>query len=306
MKELTEAKAAVAERKALAEKIYEEKLNALKEDPVFEEAYRTLARLKFEIARREVYGLDKSEQEKELSEKERFVKRFFSENGMGNGEGPDYFCKKCNDTGYVDGKRCECLEKLRVEIALRNMPSLKEVPASLASINFKFYGERGGIYRKYAAFLQKKFMEGDIRFCTVLGASGTGKTYLATTAAREALEKGRSVSVIKSVKLNKVFLNYHCAPLERKEGIWAEVADPDFLLVDDLGVEALLNNVTVQYLYELITERADKKTLFTTNLDLKNLEDKYGQRIFSRLADKRLGAMILMEGKDYRINGETD
>lgn len=301
MKELTEAKAAVAARKALAEKIYEEKLNALKEDPVFEEAYRNLARLKFEIARREVYGLERSDLEKEMAEKESFVKRFFSENGMGTGEGPEYFCKKCNDTGYVDGKKCDCLEKLRVEIALRNTPSLKEVPSSLASIDFDFYGKRRDTYKKYAAFLQKKFAEGGIRFCTVLGASGTGKTYLATTAAREALEKGLSVAVIKSVTLNKIFLNYHCAPLERKEGIWAAVADPDLLVVDDLGVESLLNNVTVQYLYELITERAEKKTLFTTNLDLKQLEDKYGQRIFSRLADKRLGAMILMEGEDYRL-----
>lgn len=305
MNELTEAKALLAERKALAERTYEEKLNELKKDPVFDEAYRRLARLKFEIARREVYGLEKSDLEKEKEEAEKTVEKYFAEKGA-KADGADYFCKKCNDTGYVGGKRCSCLEKLRVETALKNNPSLSSVPACLENIDFDFYGKKGDLYKKYAAFLHKKVVDGEIRYCTILGASGTGKTYLAATAAREALEKGRSASVVKSVVLNKIFLNYHCAPLEKKEEIWAKITAPDFLLVDDLGVEALLNNVTVQYLYELITERADKKTLFTTNLDLKNLEDKYGQRIFSRLADKRLGAMILLEGKDYRIIDETN
>lgn len=301
MNELTEAKAVLAERKALAEKIYEEKLNALKENPVFDGAYRRLARLKFEIARREVYGLEKADLEKEKEEAETTVKAFFAENGMGDGERADYFCKKCNDTGYVGGKRCDCLERTRVEIVLKKNPSLAAVPASLEEINFDFYGEKQNLYKKYAAFLHKKVVEGEIGFCTVMGASGTGKTFLSTVAAREALEKGKSVAFVKSVALNKIFLNYHCAPLEKKEGIRAKVADPDFLVIDDLGTESLLNNVTTQYLYELITERADKKTVITTNFDPKKLEDKYGQRIFSRLADKRLGAMILLEGEDYRL-----
>ena len=180
-------------------------------------------------------------------------------------------------------------------------PNLSSRPDRLKDIDFKFYKSGATTYAKYAKLINNNFVKGEINFCTLIGASGTGKTYLAETALKETLYLGATISELNAIKLNRVFLEYHCAFLENKGDIWDELVTPDVLLIDDLGVESLLNNVTVPYLYELLTERADKKTIITTNFDLRKLEEKYGQRIMSRLSDKRKSLVINIGGEDYRI-----
>ena len=83
--------------------------------------------------------------------------------------------------------------------------------------------------------------------------------------------------------------------------MWDELSQPDLLYIDDLGVEPILNNVTVTYLYALLVDRMDKKTIITTNLDVMKMEERYGERILSRLLDKRKGAMMTFEGEDLRF-----
>ena len=64
----------------------------------------------------------------------------------------------------------------------------------------------------------------------------------------------------------------------------------------------MLNNVTKEYLYLVISERMlkSKSTLISTNLDAKNILERYGERIFSRLFDKTKSLLLRIEGHDLR------
>lgn len=301
MNDIIKAKKIIAARRAAAEKAQEKLLSELLTDPIFTDLYQKRSYLSFELARREVYGLPTDDIKPEFDNIDRELREFLNSRGIESFEEPQYTCKKCSDTGRADGKRCECLERARIDVNLAENPVLKNLPDDLRSVDFTFYGEKKAEYEKYAKFLNNNFLRGSLNFCTLIGAAGTGKTYLAEVTTKAALNDGASVAVINAVKMNRKFLEFHCAPLERKAEVWRELTEPDVLLIDDIGVEATLNNVTIQYFYELITERYDKKTLLTANLDLRGLELKYGQRIFSRLADKRKSAIICISGEDYRI-----
>jgi len=76
------------------------------------------------------------------------------------------------------------------------------------------------------------------------------------------------------------------------------------LLIDDLGTEPILKNVTKEYLYNLINIRQinNRATMISTNLSLDNILNRYDERIFSRLANKSLSTTIQLLSRDKRIN----
>ncbi len=301
MQDLRREELLLEKRRKAAEREYEKKLADLKKDEKFADAYLRVSYLKFELAKRRVFGMEIDENsEKEFVDLSRFVSEKLQSAGINSDDTPSYSCKKCSDTGFADGTQCECLERARIEINLGDYRNLQSTPTA-DNIDFKFYGAEEENYRKRAQFIKKNFMDGSLNYCTVLGAPGTGKTFLANSFMKQALLSGKSIKIINSVRLNREFLEYHCAPLEQKNDLWEEICGYDFLLIDDLGVESQIKNVTAQYLYELLTERADKKTIITSNISINQLEDLYGQRIFSRLSDKLRGAVFTVTGSDYRI-----
>ena len=78
--------------------------------------------LKFEIAKCEVKGEDAKnliDEFKNLEKnKENLLKTLKISPKMLK---PNYFCKVCNDTGFINGKECECKNKIRSEILLKNV-----------------------------------------------------------------------------------------------------------------------------------------------------------------------------------------
>ena len=78
--------------------------------------------------------------------------------------------------------------------------------------------------------------------------------------------------------------------------------DCDLLAIDDLGTEAIYKNVTLEYLYMVINERqiAGKHTLITSNLSVNRLAERYGERIASRILDKKTCYAAEFSGKDIR------
>ena len=301
MKDVQKALVKIEERKTAAEEAYEGIVRDLSRDENFESSYRRLSYLNFEIARREVFSEDATELLSERQTLKDLVDEAFLKKGaLGYGK-PRYYCEKCKDTGYADGKKCDCLERERIEVDLTDNPTLRDLPDEMKGIDAAFYGEREKEYLLFIKSIRKNFVKGEQNFVTLIGKAGTGKTYIAATAVKELLYAGKMVSVVNAVKLNKIFLEYHCAYLSEKSGVWAQLIEPDVLLIDDLGAESLLNNVTEQYLYELLVERMDKKTIVTTNLSLESIATRYNQRIMSRLSDKRRSLVLELVGTDLRI-----
>ena len=63
----------------------------------------------------------------------------------------------------------------------------------------------------------------------------------------------------------------------------------EVLMIDDLGSEPLMQNVTVEQLFNLLNERQNKglSTVISTNLEMSKFRERYTERIASRLRDSR-------------------
>ena len=102
-----------------------------------------------------------------------------------------------------------------------------------------------------------------------------------------------------------MFLSYHTTNgNEQKNAYLNALIDPDCLIIDDLGTEPMLKNVTKEYLYLILSERSrdDKMTIITTNLTPNELLARYNERIFSRLFNKREGFAAQISGTDLRLS----
>lgn len=272
----------------------------LREDEKFDEMLRRSNSLRWDRLLKK--GAEKDEAEAVLKTTEEEIKQYLLAKGYTEEILSDTAsCDFCNDTGVYQGQMCECAKRVFIELSEQRSPLLSGLPDGLAQVDYSVYDGNEKTYRKYASFMKKMMVDGDLSFAVVSGKAGTAKTYLSCVSAREYMKKGNDVLAINALRLNQKFLAYHCAFLESKQELWDELSRPDLLYIDDLGVEPILNNVTVTYLYALLVDRMDKKTIITTNLDQSKLEERYGQRILSRLLDKRKGAMLTFEGEDLRF-----
>ena len=93
----------------------------------------------------------------------------------------------------------------------------------------------------------------------------------------------------------------HMGSDERFDG-FAALIDAPLLLIDDLGTEPMMRNITVEYLFTLLNERIASKrhTVVATNLTPVQLKERYGERVSSRLLDRTRCRAVQLKGKDLR------
>lgn len=223
-----------------------------------------------------------------------------------------YRCPLCRDTGYTDelpARFCECFEK-----ALRERMFEDGSMAGLDEQNFACFSEnlvRGANRPEDAEYLliargvclryADSFPDTGKPNLLLYGPGGVGKTFLLNSIYARVEERGLSGVRITAYRLNEAM---------RKKHIGAEGGDADFdsliaaplLLIDDLGTESILRNVTVEYLFTLLNERcaARRHTVVATNLNPANLKERYGERVVSRLTDASVCNMLQMRGADLR------
>lgn len=215
---------------------------------------------------------------------------------------PPPLCKKCKDTATVNGKVCSCA----VSLALANDKDGIQLPLhSFSDLDKDFIAdEKAG---KTAMLLQKfaeKFPDTKKRNIILMGGAGTGKTFLAGCVAKSVLQSGESVAALTAFGFLNRMLKYHTTFDDTKLTYLDPILDCSLLIIDDLGTESILKNITLEYLYLVLNERmvSGKHTLFTTNLTMSQLATRYGERIVSRMFDKQLVYVGVMDGvKDMRI-----
>ena len=220
---------------------------------------------------------------------------------------PHYFCASCNDTGAVNGKPCKCfrnivLYKMLKEsgVEVKELASFDEFKTNIGDDEKQ--NKSLELYKKFLVEIAKKFPNQKAKTITICGTPGAGKTFGAKCLMREVLKNGEPACFLTAFELNSIFLKYHTAFVQDKNAIFDAVLSPELLIIDDLGTEPMLKNVTKEYFYVLITERqaSGKTTLITTNLGAEHLLDRYGERVFSRLTDKSQTKLIMLDGKDLR------
>ena len=224
-------------------------------------------------------------------------------------EEEEHFCPLCQDTGYVDGKKCQCFLKLQGELLYRQ----SRMGAVLERENFsKFQLERFDNIEKLGQCGNKTLREYimEIRdyltnYCeeypknnrSILftGSTGTGKTYFLHSIAKALLDRGVSVLYFTATGLFEYF-----SKRMREEDTEDYIEEVDVILIDDLGTE-FSNSFTTSRFFALLNQRIlDRKTmLISTNLNFKELREMYSDRVVSRfMSDYEI---IPLYGKDQRL-----
>ena len=210
---------------------------------------------------------------------------------------PAYTCGKCQDTGFIDGRMCNCLKGLLRQEAYRRLNEMTPLTLSgFEQFDLRYYSDRG----EGDQLSPRAHMEQVLAFCRQYaekfslhsesllfqGRTGLGKTHLSLAIAREAIQKGYGV-VYGSVQNFVTALEkerFGRDGGEDRQDTNQMLLHCDLLILDDLGTE-LTTAFTQSALYELINGRllAGKPTVISTNLLLADLEKRYSPQIVSRL-----------------------
>ncbi len=238
--------------------------------------------------------------DRELEKSKKYLDTLLKNMNIGAIE-PKYFCPHCNDSGFVDGKRCECLKheinKLLVaESRFGELVDFKNVKFDI----FENPENMKKIYTLLQAWCNSDFKKNTVYLS---GDTGTGKTYLLKCMANELIKRGKLTLLVTSFKLGQDCLkSYACKNVDEKDSLISKYLECEVLFIDDLGTEVNLSPITINYLYTVLNERKMRNlpTVITTNLSLDDLPDVYDERITSRIADAST-IKIQFKGKDLRL-----
>ncbi len=218
---------------------------------------------------------------------------------------PQFRCPQCEDTGFIGPERrmCACLRKrlLREEYASSGFAP----EACFERFDADIYPDEAQRRRSLRAkeiceaYAQALCFNG-AKGLLLMGDVGLGKTFLLDCIGQRALAQGYSVQKYTAYNLLDRMLR---GMREREGGLSAAgLATPELLLIDDLGTEPFIPNVTYEVLFSAVNERqnAGKATVIATNLGKAQLLEDYGERLFSRITSPRLFSVIELKGKSLR------
>ena len=205
-----------------------------------------------------------------------------------------FTCPVCNDSGYVNGSRCQCFNELIKKYTVDELnESCKIELHDFDEFNLGLYSnipdEKSGIIpreRMNEILIQcKNYVDTFSKdSCSLffLGKTGLGKTFISSMIAKALIEKGFNV-VFDSI--NNFLIKAENEHFGRSNGNTVEtIINADLVILDDLGSEfsTPFNNST---LYNIINTRINMEvpTIVSTNLSLSELNEKYDDRIISRL-----------------------
>ncbi len=226
---------------------------------------------------------------------------------------PIWRCPVCRDTGYAGEpvrEPCECLKKAYREKLRRKIGLNSEGNETFESFDLSVFPEEKLPERSYSQRdLMKRcreiceewanrYPDVESRDLMLSGKSGLGKTYLLHAMAERLVRRDINVLIVSAYKTLEILRKAYFSNEENA----GELTETEVLMIDDLGSEPLMQNVTVEQLFNLINERQNRglSTVISTNLDMIEFRNRYTERIASRLRDKRYCKVITLEGKDIR------
>lgn len=239
---------------------------------------------------------------------QREMERLLTENGYDkNYLDQIYTCTKCGDTGTVNGEWCECLKKRANKLAadeLNKRSPLK--PCTFESFNLSLYPEHSKnndnpreemnkIFRICVDFAEN--FKGNEKGLLMIGGTGLGKTHLSLAIAARVIEKEFCVVYNSVPELLRTIDNEQFG---RSTGdTLSVISECDLLILDDLGAENT-NERTSSLLYEIINGRICRALplIVSTNLSPAELQNKYNDRILSRLFSMNI---LGFKGDDNRF-----
>lgn len=272
----------------------------------FKNSFNAVRSLQFDLAKAEENSETAKEVEKKIELERKTLNAELTKCGFTKEQlKPQYNCKKCNDLGFVNGKECDCYKLEKNKIYLAECGINKQTLPSFKTANFTVFENETEIKKLYelAQSYILKFNESKKQNFIICGKTGVGKTYLTECMLNEAVNNNIFSIYLTAFNLNQTFLEYHLAKLNDKNKILDPLLTCDLLVIDDLGSENKMKNVTIEYLYLVLDTRLrnNLKTIITTNLTPEQVQDVYEDRVFSRIFNKQVSVVINMTGNDLRF-----
>ena len=218
-------------------------------------------------------------------------------------------CPICEDKGYKDGKMCVCLEQMFIDeyhkqsnlqhmIAQENFETFDVSLFSQEKQNGNKSPRENILVAKETCISYIEEFDSTYRNILFVGGVGTGKTFLTHCVAKALLERCKTVMYFTAYDLIEKFTEISLGQVDRnsKEMLW----NCDLLIIDDLGCERQ-TVFSQNSLFNLLNERLvrNKSMLISTNLSVKELQQTYNERIFSRIMGNFIGIRFI--GDDLRI-----
>ena len=207
--------------------------------------------------------------------------------------GDDFSCEKCRDTGFVNGKYCDCIKRAAREIAVKNLAAAAPVAeCGFANFDLSYYpnadGENGNP-RKRMTEIFKLCKDYTLDFdpsksasLLFMGNTGLGKTHLSLAIAHELLLRGFDVVYGSAYNLFSKMESEHFS--EHTDNNYNDAVNCDLLIIDDLGGEFVSPYIQT-LVYNIVNTRllSRKPTIINTNLSMSEINNVYTPRVASRL-----------------------
>ena len=225
-------------------------------------------------------------------------------------------CPKCRDTGYIEGRPCDCLMELYDRARARDLSALMRLGSeSFGTFDLGLYDDRPDPMTGVAP---RQHMETVFNICydyalnfrqgrsnlLFRGGTGLGKTFLSACIAREVSQQGFSVVYETAVSAMEAFeaqrFSRDSEDAGRADDQVRRLTGCDLLILDDLGTE-MVTEYTRSALYTLVNDRLlhRKRTVISTNLTAAQMEKRYTPQLMSRLEGEY--QVLPFVGTDIRI-----
>lgn len=204
-----------------------------------------------------------------------------------------YDCNACKDTGYINGKICDCIHDAAKKIRLNDLSaSLPLDSCRFENFDLNYYKneELDGVSpRKRMTAILKLCREYVINFnpktsesLLFMGDTGLGKTHLTLAITYELLNQGFDVIYGAAYNLFSDMETEHFS--DHTNTKYNAAIDCDLLVIDDLGGE-FVSPYIQSLLYNIINTRdlGGKPTIINTNLSMAEIANRYTPRVASRL-----------------------
>ena len=230
-----------------------------------------------------------------------------------------YRCPICRDTGFIADpiqRHCDCFVKRLNQKMYEGAGLTGRAEQSFEAFDEQFVPDTpvegtGKTQREIACLARDRCQRYAARYpdtlkpgLMLMGNSGLGKSFLLNCVARRLIERGFSPVKLTAYRLFEAMRGAGFGD-EQKAREFDRLMSAEILLIDDLGTEPMVRNITVEYLFSLINERTGggMHTVIATNLSFEDLKNRYTERIASRLLDKTGFEVVGLAGEDLRLIG---
>lgn len=215
-----------------------------------------------------------------------------------------YTCKNCDDSGYVLGKMCDCFKELlkHKRVEKLNLKSNFGEHHCFETFSLNYYADPDD--RKHMTEIYNNCIQYAMKFnknsknLIMMGETGLGKTHLSFSIAKYVVEQGFSSLHFASTELFRILNDEFFGKGKPGVDTIESIKEADLFILDDLGSE-IDSKVVTPMLYNIIEIRLNlnKPTIISTNLSFIDIENRYNEKIASRLMSY-IGAKFA--GKDIR------